>query len=684
MDRVEPSGGSPSGAPEGALIPGQRQVSGRVGHLARWAAIALPTITILLAFTGWFDAVTRRAGHLAIAIPLVFLFFPARRGSTGRVSRIDIGLALAAFCAFAWMLLDRERIMWRLVYIDPLTKPDLIFSTLAVALVLEATRRTLGMTLVVVALAFIVYALAGPLMPGMLEHKGVSVPLLLEHLYMVPEGLFNQVTGVMATYLLVFLAFGSLLRVAGGDRIFMNLTLAASGRWVGGPAKAAVVGSTLMGSVSGSTIANVVTTGTITIPLMKRSGLKPHEAAAVETAAGTGGALMPPVMGAGAFIMAEITGIPLLTILQYSLIPALLFFGSLYGYVHVKARQRGLARLRPEGAEERGEPPSVWRTLLGGAHLTAPIVLLIYLLIRDYSPFLAASASVVGLYAVSSLRSHTRMSFRTLIAGLEATTHGAVGLSATMATAAMIVGVISLTGVMLKTTSFMVTLAGGSILLGIVIVAIIASVLGMGLQITSAYIIVSTLGAPALIELGLPLLTAHLIIFWFAQSATITPPICLTAFVAAQIARARPMRTGFEALRVGKALYVVPIMFGFTGILSGSWPVMVFAGAGGLLFLLMFPVVTTGFYLGRLGVGERLVGALAGLAFIAAAFTTRSGEELALLGPGSLLMGAGAMLLIALHVRQRLEGRRRLDTALAGNARSVPSAGRGGTGHQDR
>ena len=651
-----PSGESPPGVPEGALIPGQRELSGWLATVVRWAAVVLPALTILVAFTGWFDAVTRRAGHLAIAIPLVFLFYPARKGRPGGVGRFDIALALAALSAFGWMLLDRERIMWRLVYIDPLTGPDLIFSALAVALVLEATRRTLGMTLVVVALAFIAYALAGPLMPGILEHKGVSVALLLEHLYMVPEGLFNQVTGVMATYLLVFLTFGSLLRVAGGDRIFMDLTLAASGRWVGGPAKAAVIGSTLMGSVSGSTIANVVTTGTITIPLMKRTGLEPHEAAAVETAAGTGGALMPPVMGAGAFIMAEITGIPLLTILKYSLIPALLFFGSLYGYVHVKARKQGLGALPLEGMGVQGEVPSIWRTLAGGAHLMAPLVLLIYLLIRDYSPFLSASACVVGLCLVSYVRPHTRMSLATLIRGLEAATHGAIGLSATMATAAMIVGVISLTGIMLKTTSVMVALAGGSILLGIAIVAMIASVLGMGLQITSAYIIVATLGAPALIELGMPLLSAHLVIFWFAQSATITPPICLTAFVAAQIAEAGPMRTGFEALRVGKALYIVPVMFGFTGLLSGSWPAMMFAGMGGMLFLLMFPVVTMGFYQGPLGVGGRMVGALAGLAFMAAALTAGTGAGFALLSTGSLLMGTGAALVLSLHVRQKRRG----------------------------
>jgi TRAP transporter 4TM/12TM fusion protein len=625
--------------------------------LARWAAIVLPVLTVLVAFTGWFDAVTRRAGHLAIAIPLVFLFYPARKGDSGGVRRFDIALALAAFAAFAWVILDRERIMWRLVYIDPLTGPDLLFSALAIALVLEATRRTLGMTLVIVALAFIAYALAGPVMPGILEHKGVSVTMLLEHLYMVPEGLFNQVTGVMATYLLVFLTFGSLLRVAGGDKIFMDLTLAASGRWVGGPAKAAVVGSTLMGSVSGSTIANVVTTGTVTIPLMKRTGFEPHEAAAVETAAGTGGALMPPVMGAGAFIMAEITGIPLITILKYSLIPALLYFGSLYGYVHVKARKQRMGALQLEGMDRRGEVPPMWRTLVGGAHLLAPLVLLIYLLIQDYSPFLSASSCVLALCLVSYVRPHTRMSLSTLLRGLEATTHGAIGLSATMATAAMIVGVISLTGIMLKTTSVMVTLAGGSILLGIVIVAMIASVLGMGLQITSAYIIVSTLGAPALMELGIPLLTAHLVIFWFAQSATITPPICLTAFVAAQIAEAAPIRTGFESLRVGKALYIVPVMFGFTGLLSGNWSAMIFAGLGGMLFLLMFPVVTMGFYQGPIGTGGRTVGALAGLAFITAALAAGTGAGFTLQSPASLLMCTGAALLVALHVRQKMQGR---------------------------
>jgi len=316
-----------SGSPETSTsFPGQRDLEGWIAVIARGAAIVLPVLTIAVAFTGWFDTVTRRAGHLLFTIPLIFLVYPVRRSEGNRVPLPDLACAMGAVIAFGWVIVDRGRIVTRLVYVDPLTWADMILGVLAVLLVLEATRRTLGWTLVVLAVAFLVYTQVGPYMPGIFEHKGVGFALLVEHLYLVPEGLFNKVTGVMATYLLVFLTFGSMLRLAGGEKVFADLTEAVAGRWVGGPAKAAVVGSMLMGSVTGSTIANVVTTGTITIPLMKRTGFKPHEAAAVETAAGTGGAVMPPVMGAGVFIMAEITGIPLLTILKFSLLPAVLFF----------------------------------------------------------------------------------------------------------------------------------------------------------------------------------------------------------------------------------------------------------------------------------------------------------------------------------------------------------------------
>ena len=323
---------------------------------------------------------------------------------TDAASKVDWILAALAVAAFGWIVIESERIIWRLVYVDPMSWPDLMLGALAILLVLEATRRTLGWTLVIVTGVFLLYAWAGPFMPGIFEHKGVSPSLLIEHLYLVPEGLFNQITGIMATYLLVFLTFGTLLRLAGGDRVFMELAVAMSGRTAGGPAKAAIVASTLMGSVSGSTIANVVTTGAVTIPMMKRVGYEPHEAAAIETAAGTGGAVMPPVMGAGVFIMSELTGIPLATILLYSLLPALVYFGSLYGYVHIKAKKHGLGVL----ADVPSRSPLV--TLSKGWPLLVPLGLLVYLLFRNYSPFYASAASVVALIAMSYLSPETRMS----------------------------------------------------------------------------------------------------------------------------------------------------------------------------------------------------------------------------------------------------------------------------------
>jgi TRAP transporter 4TM/12TM fusion protein len=627
-----------------SLVPGQRDPRGWLAPLVYWVAVALPALTILIAFTGSFDTLTRRAGHLAVTIPLILLLYPARRGPSASIpwsDRLFAGLALAAF---GWIIVAHDRIMWRLVYVDPVPPVDLVLGVVAIIAVLEATRRTLGWTLVVLVGASIAYALAGPLMPGVFEHKGVPFTLLIEHLYLVPEGLFNMVTGVMATYLLVFLAFGTFLRVGGGERIFTDLTLLVAGRWTGGPAKAAVIGSTLMGMISGSTIANVVTTGSITIPLMKRNGFKPYEAAAIETAAGTGGAITPPVMGAGVFIMAEVSGIPLLRILAFSALPALLYFFSIWVYVDVKARKRGLGALKQTTSTETG-----MSILARGIHLMIPLLILVYMLVRDYSPFYASSASVLALIAAGALRAETRMSPRMILDALHLTTREALVLSATTGSAALIVGVITLTGLMLKVTSALVSLASGSLLLGMTITALIASVLGMGLPITSSYIIVSTLGAPALTELGLSLLAAHLVIFWFAQTATITPPVCMTAFVAAQIAGAPPMRTGFEALRVAKALYLIPLMFAYSNLLSGNWVAMFFDAFAGMCWLAMFPLVTEGYFFGPLNVAGRCAAALAGIMFFISTFSLGLAETLVWLGGAWVVLGV----LAVIQVRRR-------------------------------
>ncbi|MBA2556180.1 MAG: TRAP transporter fused permease subunit [Chloroflexi bacterium] len=621
-------------------LAGQRRLSGMAASVVRIMAVTLPALTLAVAFTGWFDTMTRRSGHLMLAIPLVFLLYPAWARSRDRITALDWTLFAASVAAFGWIVLERERLLWRFVYVDPLSPIDLLLGPVAVLVVLEATRRILGTTLVAVTGAFLLYAFAGPWLPGILGHKGVAPALLVEHLYLVPEGLFNQITGIMATYLLVFLTFGTFLRAAGGDRIFMNLAIGLAGGRDGGPAKAAVVASALMGSVSGSTIANVVTTGTVTIPLMKRCGYRAHEAAAIETAAGTGGAMMPPVMGAGVFIMAELTGIPLLTILLYSVLPAVLYFGSLYAYVHLKARKRGLAAL------DEGDTPSVMTTLAHGWHLLAPLGILVYLLAQNYSPFYSAAVSVVSLVAMSWLRPETRLTPRRLLLALEATTRGALVLSATSASAAVIMGVITITGLMLKVTSVVLALAGGSLLAGILLIAVVASIMGMGLPITSTYIIVATLGASALAELGAPLLAAHLIIFWFSQTATVTPPVCMTAFVAAAIAGARPMRTGFEAMRAAKALYLLPLMFAFTHLLGESLGRVLFDAAAGMVGLVLVQVVLEGWYRGALTIAGRVLAGVSASAFFLACFTS------SLVGTAGWFLIALA-LLVALSVLQR-------------------------------
>jgi len=618
----------------------QRQLAGVPAGVARTVAVALPLLTLWCAFSGWWDAMTRSAGHLMLAVPLVFLYYPASRRRPG-LTRADLALALLSVAAFGWIVISQQRLMWRLVYVDPLSWPDLLLGLAAVGLVIEATRRILGWTLVVTTMLFLVYALAGPLMPGALEHQGVRLALLVDHLYLVPEGLFNIIMGIMATYLFTFLTFASLLRAGGGDRIIMDLALAVGGRFTGGPAKVAVISSAMMGMVSGSTSANAVTTGSITIPLMKRHGFRPVEAAAIETAAAVGGAMMPPIMGAGVFIMSELTGIPLITILGYSILPAIVYFAGVFSYVHVKAGKRGLVPSSTLTASR-----SIPATLRHGIHLLVPLALLIVLLIQGYTPFYASSLSVVALIAVSYLRRETRLTPSRLVAAFERTTRGALMLSVTSASAAIVMGVITGTGLMLKITSITLAFAQDSLLLGILLIAVISFVVGMGLPVTMSYILVSTLAAPALADLGASLLAAHLVIFWFSQDSTITPPLCTTAFVAAAIAGSPPMRTGWEAFRVAKGLYVVPFLFVYSNLLSGDLPLMLYDALAAFAALALLPAIMEGYWRGPLGPASRAALSAAAAAFLFVSFESSIASSLP-------WMAAAVVTTSAVYARQR-------------------------------
>jgi TRAP transporter 4TM/12TM fusion protein len=564
---------------------------------------------------GTLGQIGTNALHLAIAIPLVFLLYPARKGAAhvaAPPSQFDFALSFVSLATFSWAYISQERFGERMIYIDAVEWYDLAFGIAAIVVTLEATRRTLDMIIVWLTLLFGVYALTGPYWPGLFEHRGMSIEALVEYLYLVPEGLFSSLMTIAATFLFTFLLFGAMLQASGGERAFMDLSMAVAGHRRGGPAKVAVIGSALMGTLSGSTVSNVVTTGSITIPLMKRLGYKPEEAGAIETVAGVGGALMPPVMGAGVFLMAAFTGVPLITILQYSVAPAILYYAALYFYVDIKARKNGIIGLPAD------QLPGAWPSFRRALPLFGPIAILVGLMIWGFTPYYASSICVVALYAVSQMRRETRVSFRQLLIALESATRSGLNISTLSASSAMVFGVMITTALVVKSTSIFLSLAGGSVFLLIILIGIASYVVGLAMPVTATYVIVSALGAGALGELGVPILAAHLIIFWHSQNATISPPIALTAQIAATIARADPMKTANQAILMANTIFVIPFIFAYGSLLSPNWFEVIFDFLALLGFFFCGTVVYEGHWTRRLDWIERGLFAVSGVSLIVA------------------------------------------------------------------
>jgi TRAP transporter 4TM/12TM fusion protein len=587
----------------------QRKPDAAAAVVVTAACVALALITLYFAFTVTIGEVRTRSLHLFFAIPLALVLYPAWRGAR---AHLDWPLAALAASSFAWAFYRADAWLDRFVGYDDVPTLDFVFGIIALVMIFEATRRTVGVAIVVLNVAFIAYALTGPSWPGVLEHGGWAPRELVEMLYMDAEGIFNFVTGIMATYLFTFLLFGVFLRATGGDTVFIDIASSVAGHRQGGPAKVAVVSSAFMGMLSGSSISNVTTTGTMTIPMMKRLGFRDYEAAAIETVASVGGGLMPPLMGTGVFIMASITNIPLIDILLYSIAPGILYFTALYFYADIRAAQRQVA------VTPKRDLPDLYRVLAAGGHIFVPVIALIGLLLMQFTPFFASAACVVMTVAVSYLRKSTRLHPRKWIVALEGGTRVALTLSGLLASAAIIYGVTVNTGLLTKVTSILLDYSGGSAVLGILLIGAMSYVIGMGLPVTASYVIIAALGAPALQELGVSMLAAHLIIFWFAQDSTITPPICMTAFVAARIAEAEPMRTGWECIRIAKALYIIPFMFAFGSLLDPSLIEVAFDFLAALLMFTMLPAASLGYWRRPLGAPTRiLLGAAAVSLFMA-------------------------------------------------------------------
>ncbi len=515
---------------------------------------------------------TNRGLYLLFTAVLVFIRFPARAGAPGhRPSIIDgVFIILAVASIGYWMDQYVPYAMFRVS--DP-NQWDFVMGIAAIAVVLETSRRVLGPAIPIIAAVFLLQLYFGPYLPGKLSHSGLPVVRIVEFTFSTQEALFGVVTATFATFVFPFMIFGAFLERSGAGTFFMDLATALTGKWRGGPAKIATVSSALFGSISGSSVANVVASGAFTIPMMKKIGFRPHHAGGIEAIASTGGQIMPPIMGAGVFILATLTQTDYLRIAAMNVIPAVLFFVFVLLMVALEAVRTGIKGLPAE------DVPKVRDVLRRGWHFFIPLVVVVTLLFRGYSPDLGAFWGIISALALSWLRKDTAMGPREIFQGMVSGAHSNTSAGAAIGSLGVIIGGIILSGLGLKFSAVLVEFAGGSLLLTVALVTVISVIIGMGSSTTGSYIILAVVAAPALVQLGVPEVPAHLVVFYAACLSNITPPVCVSAFAAAAIAGADPMKTGFAALKYGTTLVLIPFSFVYVPELLLNGTALQIAGA---------------------------------------------------------------------------------------------------------
>jgi TRAP transporter 4TM/12TM fusion protein len=499
--------------------------------------------------------------HLGFALSLIFLLFPAskKRSRKDKVAWYDIILAILSIVVGSYWPIMQDEIVNR---IGIMTTADFTVGIIAVLLVLEATRRAVGLPITIIAGAFILYMYYGRIMPGFLAHRGYDIDAIVRTMFFTSEGILGTPLYVSATFIFLFLLFGAFLVKTGVGQYFNDLAVSIAGKRTGGPAKVAIFSSALQGTISGSSVANVVTSGSFTIPMMKKLGYRKEFAGGVEAAASTGGQLMPPIMGAAAFLMVEfIGGVSYWEIAKAAAIPALLYFAGIWIMTHFEAKRIGLRGLSDEEMPNRKE-------VLKKIYLLLPIIVVIVLLFSGMSVMRAALWSIVATIAISAIRKETRINFRDAVDALVDGARTALSVAAATAAAGIIVGVVTKTGLGLKMANGLVDLAAGitdspqgTLLLTLFFTMVASIILGMGSPTTANYVITSTIAAPAIILLGAPELSAHLFVFYFGIIADITPPVALAAFAAAGVSGGEPIRTGFNSAKLAIAAFIIPYMF---------------------------------------------------------------------------------------------------------------------------
>lgn len=528
----------------------------------RWVAIFMSLYHLGTCIFGIPASQLHRALHLMLACVLTFGGFNFKgKKNDGRCRLTDWILIAATVFSMGYIVVENKVLENRLAFVTPFTTVQLVAVIMLVVLVLEATRRLTGLTLPIACLIFLAYAFWGDRFTGVLGHAPLSAKRILEQISITSEGIFGSSLGISATYVVIFIILAGFLETTGAGQFFIDIASSATGTKRGGPAKIAVVGSCLFGSISGSSVANVVSTGTFTIPLSKSVGYPSYFAGAVEAVASTGGQLMPPVMAAVAFIMADNLSVPYISICGAALIPAVLYYWSLFSMVDAKAVKLGIAGLKKE------QLPKGREVLKNGWFLALPFLVLIALMMMNYTPMKVGFYAIISLLVILLIFDRKKLNWANITNALENGAKGVISVSVTSACAGIIVGVIMITGLGLKFTSIITTVSNGNLLIALILSAVVAIILGMGLPTVPAYIVMSSLVAPALIKMGVAPMAAHMFVLYFAVLSCITPPVAIASYAAAAIADANAIKVGFESVRLAVVAYIIPFVFVYNPVL---------------------------------------------------------------------------------------------------------------------
>ena len=595
---------------------------GKWAWVVTFLGVSLTVFHLYTAYFGTLPSQKQGAIHLGTALGVIFLLYPIKKGMLKVQNAIpwyDILLAFLAMYVTYHKIIFYDSILQS--RISGYSTIDIIISLLGILLVLEATRRTVGLPIVIVASVAILYAIFGNFVPTqILSHPGFSVDRTATALWYKESGIFGTPIQISAKFIFLFLFFGVMLVQTNIGKFFNDLAFALTGRYTGGTAKTAVVASALQGSVSGSSVGNTVATGSFTIPMMKNAGFKPEFAGATEAAASTGGQIMPPMMGAAAFIMMEYLGVSYGTIMLAALIPAMLYFTGIFIGTHFEAK-----KLKIHGLP-KSQLPSFRKLMKKNWFMLFPLIVIIATIMYGFTPQRAALFGIIAAFLVSLIRKETRMSFRKTINVLEQGTRVALPVIAAVATAGVIAGVVSMTGLGSKFAAGVIELSNGYLILALIFTMIACLILGMGLPTTANYVVTATIAAPVLInEFGVAPIAAHLFVFYFGIAADITPPVCLAAYAGAGIAGANPFKTGVIAVKLAIAAFIVPFIFIYNPIL-----VMVDAEPTMLIFSVVTAVIgmvavsssMIGYFVRNSMIWERLVLFVAGIMLILPEITT--------------------------------------------------------------